>query len=79
MSELENRYTWMNAPAATANGDLNGQGQDHAGDLSCRPGLLDRILEGANLRLRAKMSGGQYDLERHGSGLHQRSPERPGS
>ena len=71
MSELENRYTWMNALAATANGDLNGKDKIML-ETYVQTAYFDRILERANLRLR-KMSGGQYDLERRRVATNQRS------
>ena len=62
LEELEQKYTWMNALARTAAGNLQGKAKIDL-ETYVQTTYFDRILERANLRLQ-KMSGGQYDLKR---------------
>lgn len=62
LEELEQTYTWMNALARTAAGNLQGKAKIDL-ETYVQTTYFDRILERANLRLQ-KMSGGQYDLKR---------------
>mgnify|MGYP002588125575 CR=1 FL=1 len=62
LEELEQKYTWMNALARTAAGNLSGKAKIDL-ETYVQTTYFDRILERANLRLQ-KMSGGQYDLKR---------------
>ena len=63
LEALEQRYTWVNTLALTANGGLSGK--DHIMlETYVQTTYFDRILKRANIRLQ-KMSGGQYDLKRN--------------
>ena len=62
LEELEQKYTWMNALARTAAGNLSGKAKIDL-ETYVQTTYFDRILERANLRLQ-KMSGGQYDFKR---------------
>ena len=60
--ELEQKYTWVSALSATANGTITGKTKLEL-ETYVQTTYFDRILRRANLRLQ-KMSGGQYDLKR---------------
>ena len=62
ITEVEERYKWMEALAKTANGDLS-QKPRIKFETYVQMTYFDRILRRANLRLLA-MSSGQYELER---------------
>ncbi len=62
ITELEHRYTWVNALSNTANGKVNGK-EKLSLEVYYQGIFFDRILGRANVRLR-EMSGGQYDLKR---------------
>lgn len=59
---LEQKYTWVSALSATANGTITGKTKLEL-ETYVQTTYFDRILRRANLRLQ-KMSGGQYDLKR---------------
>lgn len=62
ITEVEERYKWMEALSKTANGDLS-QKPRIKFETYVQMTYFDRILRRANLRLLA-MSSGQYELER---------------
>lgn len=59
---LEQKYTWVSALSATANGTITGKTKLEL-ETYVQTTYFERILRRANLRLQ-KMSGGQYDLKR---------------
>ena len=69
LKKQEERYSWMKSLSDTANGSISGKEKIML-ETYIQTTYFDRILERANLRLR-KMSGGQYDLKRHGTGHKQ--------
>lgn len=69
LKKQEERYSWMKSLSDTANGSISGKEKIML-ETYIQTTYFDRILERANLRLR-KMSGGQYDLKRRGTGHKQ--------
>ena len=59
---MEQKYTWVSALSATANGTITGKTKLEL-ETYVQTTYFERILRRANLRLQ-KMSGGQYDLKR---------------
>lgn len=62
ITELEQKFVWVNALSDTANGKISGK-EKLSLEVYYQGIFFDRILSRANIRLR-EMSGGQYDLKR---------------
>ena len=62
LTELEEKWTWLNALSATASGRIPGKEKIML-ETYIQTTYFDRIVARANVRL-MKMTGGQYDLKR---------------
>lgn len=62
LSALDERWSWVSALAATANGRVPGKERISL-ETYIQTAYFDRILDRANLHM-ARMSGGKYDLKR---------------
>ena len=62
ITEVEEKYKWLNSLSNTANGNMNGKHKINF-ETYIQMTYFDRIIRKANIRLLA-MSGNQYELER---------------
>ncbi len=71
LTELDRKWTWVNALSNTANGNISGKEKIML-ETYIQMNYFDRILRRANIHL-MKMSGGKYDLKRRETAENLRS------